>query len=126
MPWKILIVDDDDGIADYLRDVLEMGSHSVFRADNGDDGLRQARELKPDAIFLDLNMPGHSGYEVLQHLRADPAIAATKVVVTSAKHYAVDIRQSHELGADLYLTKPYTVEQINKSLEVLLGAGGPA
>ena len=77
---RLLIVEDDDDIRELLAEVLQMLGHDVSRAGNGQEGLERLRESKPDAVLLDVEMPGTGGYEVCKALKASPAVADVPVI----------------------------------------------
>ena len=114
-PQRILVVDDDPDILDFAAMGLRMCGYDVLTAPDGEEGVKVAKEQKPDLIVLDLSMPRMHGYQVCKAVREDPTIAATKIVITSGKSYAVDIRTAMEAGANEYLVKPY-------DMTMLLGA----
>lgn len=116
----VLVVDDDKEIVDFISHCLG-DRYQVHTAYDGLKGLRQARELKPDLLILDLMMPDMHGFEVCQTLRADEGLNAMKIMISSGKSYAVDRKAAQTIGADHYLVKPYTAEELLKAVQGLIG-----
>ncbi|MFA6092128.1 MAG: response regulator [Elusimicrobiota bacterium] len=116
----ILVVDDDMEIVDFLSECLRAGGYEVFTAYDGIKGVAQARAHRPDLIVLDLMMPGMHGFEVCQVLRADEQFKGVKILISSAKSYPVDRKAALQAGADGYLTKPYTADELFLAVKKLL------
>jgi len=105
---KILIVEDDATI----RTILEMalmgaGFKEISSSGRGDDGISEARRLKPDLVLLDLMLPGLDGFTVARRIRETPELAATKIIMLTARTQNEDIVRGLECGADDYVTKPF-------------------
>jgi len=105
---KILIVEDDATI----RTILEMallgaGFRDVVSSARGDEGLAEAKRLKPDLVLLDLMLPGIDGFTVAKRIRETPELAATKIVMLTARTQNEDVVRGLECGADDYVTKPF-------------------
>lgn len=110
---RILIVEDQADIRELIRMTLEIEDFDIHEAENGDQGLSAARQLKPDLILLDVMMPGTlDGFAVCAHIKADPALKRMKVVILSAKGQDHDKQQGKLVGADGYLTKPFSPRQL--------------
>ncbi|NES97292.1 MAG: hybrid sensor histidine kinase/response regulator [Desertifilum sp. SIO1I2] len=109
---RILVIEDEDAIRENLIDLLEISNFEALSADNGKTGLELATQLCPDLILCDVMMPEMDGYEVLAHLRSHPHTATIPFIFLSAKADRPDLRQGMNLGADDYLTKPYTPDEI--------------
>ena len=122
MPKKILVVDDDVNVRDFMSAGLQEAGYEVHAASDGQQGWQLAQSLRPDLMILDIHMPLMHGYEVCQKVRADKSLAATKVIITSAKNYLVDIRTAHGVGADVYLNKPCSLQEILNAVGSLLPA----
>ncbi|HSE27233.1 MAG TPA: type II/IV secretion system protein [Gemmatimonadales bacterium] len=121
----VLLVDDEDSLRKVMRDLLERDGFDVTEARDGVEALDQADRGAPDIIVLDLNLPGLSGYDVLQRLRAHPATARTPVVVLTAKGDEDNEVRVFELGADDFLTKPFRARALSARLEAVLGRRRP-
>ena len=121
MAKKILIVDDEPHIRILLEQTLELLEDQgveLLIAKDGREGLQAALDERPDLIFLDVNMPYLSGYEVCQHIKeADNKIP---VILLTAKGQALDKERGREAGADEYVTKPFDPDQVlNKAAQIL-------
>ncbi|MGH7584718.1 MAG: ATPase, T2SS/T4P/T4SS family [Gemmatimonadales bacterium] len=122
---RVLLVDDEDNLRKVMRDLLERDGFDVAEARDGVEALAQADRNAPDVIVLDLNLPGLSGYDVLQRLRAHPATARIPVVVLTAKGDEDNEVRVFELGADDFLTKPFRARALAMRLEAVLGRRRP-
>ncbi|MCE2964651.1 MAG: response regulator [Alphaproteobacteria bacterium] len=113
-PPSILIVDDEPYIRTLLEQTLEdlEGAAMIYTAVDGRDGLQQARVLKPRVMFLDIMMPHLDGFEVCRLLREDPALNETVVVLLTARGQEVDRQKGLEVGANLYITKPFDPDAV--------------
>lgn len=109
---KILIVEDEKNIVLPMRMLFEKEGYEVRDVPNGIDAIKLAQEYLPDVVFLDIIIPGVSGYLVCEALKQDPNTKGIPVVVISAKTQAEDIERAYSSGADDYLTKPFTPEQL--------------
>lgn len=106
---KLLLVEDDDGLANVYQTRLEAEGFSVKRVPNGEDALAAALEFKPDLILLDVMMPKVSGFDVLDILRNTPETANIKVIMLTALSQDTDKEKADQLGADDYLVKSQVV-----------------
>jgi DNA-binding response OmpR family regulator len=120
MPKRILVVDDDPVMTQLVLLRLQYAGYEVSTAADGEQGLQQAKKVKPDLMVLDLAMPNMHGYEVCKAIRADQALASLKIIVTSGKSYPVDIKAAKHVGADRYLVKPYPMQTLLAAIEELL------
>jgi CheY-like chemotaxis protein len=124
---KILIIDDEDDIRRIVRLSLErVGGMQVCDADNGAAGVAAARVERPDAILLDVMMPGMNGPAVLQALRRDALTAAIPVVFLTARLSPSELKRLSSLGAAGLLTKPFDPMTLAKQVTQLLDAGAGA
>ncbi len=117
---KILIVEDERDIQDLIRHYLEKDGFRTRTAADGTAGLAAARQEHPDLIVLDLMLPGLDGLELCKKLRADPATALTPVIMLTAKAEESDKIVGLELGADDYLTKPFSPKELVARIKALL------
>lgn len=109
---RILVVEDDPDIALSMRLTLEReGDFGVEVANDGAEGLRLALDRPPDLVLLDVNLPGMDGFEVCRHLRKDPATAGTPVIMLTARIGESDRVLGLDLGADDYITKPFSPKE---------------
>ncbi|MCS6808790.1 MAG: response regulator [Bacteroidota bacterium] len=111
---KILIIEDEKNIRRRIVDTLELADNSycVFTAEHGREGLEIAQREKPDLIISDIMMPEMDGYAVLKALRSDEATASIPIVFLSAKADIAHIREGMNLGADDYLPKPFSIDEL--------------
>ena len=107
MPARVLVADDDPIILRLLEVNLGLEGFTVDTAGRGEDAIRQAQEVHPDVIILDVMMPGMSGYEVAEQLRQDPATSGIPVVFLSARAQEEDRKRGEALGVAAYVTKPF-------------------
>lgn len=121
MPPTVLVVEDDPVILRLLEVNFDMEGMVVLTATNGQEALDVVRARRPDVVVADIMMPVLSGLDFLTQLRADAAIAATPVVLLSARAQAGDVRAGMAAGADDYVTKPFEpvdlVERVNRLLD---------
>jgi CheY-like chemotaxis protein len=115
---RLLVCDDEDVLRSLIRATL--AGYTVIEARDGDEALEQARQLRPDLILLDMMMPGRSGLDVLSELRRDPTLAATPVVMLTARTQVADRDAAEAAGADYYLAKPFSPLQLISVVEELL------
>jgi signal transduction histidine kinase len=109
---KILVVEDAQSLRKDILEMLGFEGYDAFGAENGLVGVEKARRENPDLIICDIMMPGLDGFGVLEELRREPATAAIPFVFLTARTDRVDIRQGMGLGADDYLTKPFTASEL--------------
>lgn len=113
---KILVIEDETSVRLNILELLEAEEFEVVGAENGMIGVLWALEYVPDLIVSDVMMPELDGYGVLATLREDPATATIPFIFLSAKADKADLRQGMELGADDYLTKPFTRSELLQSI----------
>ena len=114
---RVLVIDDDVTLANLLCMLFEKDGFEAISAPNGPDGLRLARKEKPDAIILDIMMPGMHGYEVCRRLRK---ITDAVIVFVSVKGRTEDIVRGLHLGGDDYVVKPYTYEELSSRVQACM------
>ena len=120
MTKKVLIVDDEPNIVAALEFLLQKNGCAVKIAADGEDALAQLDAFKPDLVLLDVMMPKVSGYEVCQRMRAQPKWRDIKIVMLSAKGREVEVEKGMSLGADLYVTKPFSSAELVATIGELL------
>jgi DNA-binding response OmpR family regulator len=118
---KILIVDDEPNIVMSLEFLMKKAGFDVAVAVDGEDALAQVARLNPDLVLLDVMMPKKSGYEVCEALRSDPARAGMKIVMLTAKGRDTEVAKGLALGADAYVTKPFSTKDLVTQVAELLG-----
>ena len=116
---KILIIDDDRSLVEVLAYNLRQIGHEVFMAYDGMDGLAQAQVRLPDIVILDLMLPVMDGLEVCRRLRSDPATQAILILMLTAKGEESDQLVGFSMGADDYVTKPYSVKVLMERIRAL-------
>ena len=118
-PLRVLIVEDDPDIAAILVENLTLAGYKVTLARDGMEGLAQARTLRPDLLILDLMLPVISGEEVCRRLRADATLRGTQILMLTAKGEEADEIIGLSLGADDYVTKPFSIRVLLERLRAL-------
>ena len=126
MAKKVLIVDDEPNIVTALDYLLQRSGYEVRVASNGDEALRQVEAFGPDLVLLDVMMPQKSGYHVCQRIRERRDWSGIKIVILSAKGRDAEVSKGLALGADLYVTKPFSNAELVAQIEDLLGNRGPS
>lgn len=121
MPKRVLVVDDDRDLREFITECLTGRLYEVHTASGGNEGCKKARELRPDLVILDLLMPDMHGYEVCETLRKDGALKGLKILISSAKQYEVDKRRTKDLGADRYIVKPFSIRDLLDAVKDLVG-----
>jgi two-component system alkaline phosphatase synthesis response regulator PhoP len=109
---RILVAEDERDVAELIRYTLAREGFEVLVATNGADALRQARESRPDLMLLDLMLPQVNGWELCRRLRQDPATRALPVIMLTARAEEADKVLGFELGADDYVTKPFSTREL--------------
>ena len=122
MPQRILVVDDDKSIVRVLRGYLEQSGYQVLTAADGESALHMLRRERPDLVILDLMMPNLDGWEVTRIVRADKGLAATPIIMLTARVEDTDKIVGLELGADDYITKPFNAREVVARVERTLAA----
>jgi len=117
---RVLIVDDERNIVTALEYLLQKNGYEVRVAETGEDALAQLDAFRPDLVLLDVMMPKVSGYEVCQRVRSRPEWRDIKVVMLSAKGREVEVSKGMSLGADLYVTKPFSNTELVATIGRLL------
>ena len=121
MARKVLIADDEPNIVASLEFLLRQQGYEVRVAGAGDDALRAVAEFGPELVLLDVMMPRMSGYDVCQRIRENPAWHAVKIVMLSAKGRDVEVTKGMAVGADAYVTKPFSTKDLVARVQQLLG-----
>ena len=120
MKNKILIVDDEPNIVMSLEYTFKKQDFEVFIARDGSEALEILKHEIPNVVLLDIMMPNVDGYQTLQKIKENESLKDTKVVFLTAKHKASDIEKGLKLGADKYLTKPFSVKKIVSEIMELI------
>jgi DNA-binding response OmpR family regulator len=120
MSKRILIVDDEPNIVMSLEYAFKKKDFEVFIARDGTECLEIAGLQLPHVILLDIMMPKMDGYETLKQLRKNKELERTKVIFLSAKSKVADVEKGLELGADSYVTKPFSIKKVIKDVEKMI------
>jgi DNA-binding response OmpR family regulator len=123
VPRKVLIVDDEPNILTALEFLFRRSGYDVRLAADGAEALQQVDAWRPDVMLLDIMMPVKNGYEVCQAVRERPDLAGLKIVMLSAKGSEAEINKGLSLGADRYVTKPFSTQELLAAIDTLLQAG---
>ena len=120
MAKTILIVDDEPSIVITIQFLMTQQGYDVLTAERGEDALDLISRYKPDLVLLDIMLPGIDGYEVCEIIRLNPDYGKVRIVFLTAKGHETEIAEGLALGADAYITKPYSnVELLAKVKELL-------
>jgi two-component system phosphate regulon response regulator PhoB len=122
---KILVVDDEPDAIELIKFNLKGAGYDVLTASDGDEALKKARSVLPDLIILDVMLPEVDGLEVCKILRRDQRVSATPVLMLTAKAAEIDRVLGLELGADDYVTKPFSPRELILRVKRLLRTGQP-
>jgi DNA-binding response OmpR family regulator len=117
---KIIIVDDEPNIVMTLEYTFKKNNFEVYIARDGSEAIEILNTVVPDVIILDIMMPKVDGYQTIKVLKANKKLKHTKVVFLTAKNKASDIEKGLKLGADKYVTKPFSVKKIVSEINALL------
>jgi len=122
---RILVVEDEQDLQQVLDYNLRQGGHEVTVTQLGAEGLKVAREQRPDLVLLDLMLPDLSGTEVCKQLKEHPATRGTPVIMLTARGEEIDRVVGFELGADDYVVKPFSVRELMLRIQAILRRGKP-
>src|SRR5579859_5962653 len=117
---RILVIDDDAGLRQMIKLMLEREGHQAVLAENGQTGLQSAMSELPDVAIIDLMMPGLSGYDVTRQLRADPRTAKLPVLVLTARNQPMDRQMALGVGANAFMSKPVSSRDLHARLNEIL------
>lgn len=120
MTKKILIADDEQNIVISLEFLMKREGFEVLIASDGEEAIRRIRADQPDLVLLDVMMPKKSGFEVCQEIKADPALAAVRILMLTAKGRDTEVAKGLALGADAYMTKPFSTKELVEKVRSLL------
>lgn len=123
MTQKILIVDDEPNIVISLEFLMQQSGYEVAIARDGEEALTQMASFQPDLVLLDVMLPLRNGFEVCQKIRENSLWNRVKVVMLSAKGREIEISKGMTLGADAYITKPFSTKDLITQVQRLLSDG---
>ena len=121
MGKKILIADDEPNIVVSLEFLMRQKGYDVRVANNGEDALAAIGDFGPDLILLDVMMPRLSGYDLCQRVRENPAWQGIRIIMLSAKGRDIEVSKGLAIGADAYVTKPFSTKDLIAMVQELLG-----
>ena len=117
----VLVADDDDDIRDLVAFRLDRAGYDVLRAGDGQQALDLAKEHVPDLAVLDVMMPKLTGYDVTRELRANAATSRIPVILLTARVQEADVARGFEAGADDYVKKPFSPQELKARVQAVLG-----
>ncbi|MES9825535.1 MAG: response regulator [Candidatus Thiodiazotropha endolucinida] len=121
MTKTILIVDDEPNIVLSVEYLMKREGYQVMTASDGQVAIEMIADTRPDLLILDVMMPRKNGFEVCREIRADPALSGLPILMLSAKGREAEIKKGISLGADAYITKPFSthdlVDKVNQLLQ---------
>ncbi|MBT3012864.1 MAG: response regulator [Candidatus Thiodiazotropha sp. (ex Lucina aurantia)] len=121
MTKTILIVDDEPNIVLSVEYLMKREGYQVMTANDGQVAIEMIADTRPDLLILDVMMPRKNGFEVCREIRADPALSGLPILMLSAKGREAEIKKGISLGADAYITKPFSthdlVDKVNQLLQ---------
>ena len=118
---RVLVADDEPSIVTALEFLLSREGYEVQVARNGEEALRLVEHAPPDLVLLDVMMPLKSGHEVCQRIRSRPEWRGVKIVMLTAKGGDAEVSRGIDVGADLYVTKPFSTRELMERIRSLLG-----
>ncbi len=121
MSKKILIVDDEPNIVISLEFLMKKEGFEIAVAGDGEEALAKVASFNPDLVLLDVMMPKKSGFEVCEALRADPERAGLLIIMLTAKGRDTEVAKGLAIGADAYVTKPFSTKELVVQVKSMLG-----
>lgn len=118
---KVLVVDDSNSERELIGNYLQESGYSVISANEAKIALEKALAEQPDVIITDVVMPGMSGFELCRSLKKDPVTKSIPIVVCTSKNQELDRLWGMKQGADVYVTKPFTKEEIIRAVKSVVG-----
>ncbi len=120
--FKVLVVDDEPFISRSLAFVLRKGNYEVFEARDGDEAIALIESERPDLVFLDVMMPKLDGFQVVERVRRNPDLESVRIVLLTARGQDADREKGVDVGADAYVTKPFSPTKILEQARAILGS----
>ena len=121
-PKKLLVADDEPNIVISLEYLMKREGYDVLVATDGNQALEAIQREQPALVLLDVMMPGKTGFEVCQAVRADPALDGVRILMLTAKGRETDVAKGLALGANAYMTKPFSTRELVQKVAELLEA----
>lgn len=122
---KVLVVDDEPNIVLSLEFLMEQAGFEVITAEDGEQALARVEDTRPDLLLLDISLPGISGFDVLERLRSKEATAQLPIIMLTAHGRDVEREKGMALGADDYITKPFSTQSLVEKVKALLNEEQP-
>ncbi|MGE6605460.1 response regulator transcription factor [Halomonas sp. NPDC076908] len=122
---KVLVVDDEPNIVLSLEFLMEQAGFEVVTAEDGEQALARVEDTRPDLLLLDISLPGISGFDVLERLRSKEATAQLPIIMLTAHGRDVEREKGMALGADDYITKPFSTQSLVEKVKALLNEEQP-
>jgi len=119
-PKKIVIVDDDPETAEMFSEMVRLEGYAVIKSYGGESAITLIRQEQPDAVILDMMMPDVSGLEVLEFIRNHPSLVSIPVIAVSAKGIPIDVQAGLDAGANVYLVKPVTYQELRQAMKQVI------
>jgi len=123
MPPRVLIVDDEENILISLNFLMTQAGYVVQTASTGEIAIEQLANFQPDLMLLDVMLPGIDGFAVLQHIRQTPELSHIQIIMVTAKGRDVEVAKGLTLGADAYITKPFSTKALLTEVQTHLSKG---
>lgn len=120
MSQRVLIIDDEVNIVISLEFLLEQAGYQVRVAHNGEEGLEQIAAFEPDLVLLDVMMPRLNGFDLCRRVRENPAWQQVKIIMLTAKGREVEVAKGLALGANAYITKPFSTKELLSQVRHIL------
>jgi two-component system cell cycle response regulator DivK len=124
MTRRILVVEDQEDNRRIVRDLLTATGYELIEAQDGEAGIRLAKEQRPDLILMDIQLPVLDGYEATRRIKADPELRAVPIVVVTSYALSGDEQKAIAAGCDAYVAKPFSPRQLLATVRKLLGETG--
>lgn len=117
---RVLVADDEPAIVMSLDFLIRKAGYELYIARNGEEALELAQSVRPDVAVLDIMMPGMDGFEVCARIKSNPDTRHVKVIFLSAKNRKEDIQRGYALGAEDYITKPFSTKHLMDRIRMML------
>jgi len=124
MGRRVLLIEDEPNIIEAISFILSRDGWTVHTHEDGETAMDKVRATPPDMIILDVMLPGRSGFDILRDLRADAATAEIPIMMLTARGQAKDRELALRLGADHFMTKPFSNQEVRDHVRLLLGEPG--
>lgn len=122
---RVLVVDDEPNIVLSIEFLMEQAGFEVVTADDGEQALAKVNDSRPDLLLLDISLPGISGFDVLERLRSEEATVHLPIIMLTAHGRDVEREKGLALGADDYITKPFSTQALVEKVQALLNEEQP-